>query len=134
MCVGGWWWWGAALGNYQRDDGTLRRELSGAEQRPDEAINLPLLGVVLLRVRRHLRLLPEGDGPGRKSRELLTHLRPEPESYRERVKLLIKYVHQHPSISVPDGRKDIWVLLTGQMTDKNTRNNNRVCVCASCVC
>lgn len=44
---------------YQRDDGTLSRELRGAEQRPDKAVDLLLLGVVLVVVGWDLRLLPD---------------------------------------------------------------------------
>lgn len=44
-------------GSHQCDDGALRGELSCAEQRPDEAIDLLLLRVVLVVVQRHLGLL-----------------------------------------------------------------------------
>lgn len=42
---------------YQCDNGTLSSELCGAEQRPDEAVDLFLLRVVFLIIRRNLRLL-----------------------------------------------------------------------------
>lgn len=43
------------VGNsYQSDDGTLGRELSGAEQRPDKPVDLLLLWIVLVVVQRHL--------------------------------------------------------------------------------
>lgn len=45
--------------SYQRNDGTLRSELSRTEQRPDKPIDLLLLRVVSVVVQRHLRLLFE---------------------------------------------------------------------------
>lgn len=46
-------------GSHQRDDGALRSELSRTEQRPDKPIDVPLLRLVLVVVRRHLGLLSE---------------------------------------------------------------------------
>lgn len=45
--------------SYQRDDGALCSELSSAEQRPDEAVDLPLLWVMLVVVQWNLRFLDE---------------------------------------------------------------------------
>lgn len=41
----------AVAGTHQRDDGALGGELRGAEQRPDKAVDLLLLGVVLVVIR-----------------------------------------------------------------------------------
>lgn len=46
-------------GTHQRDDGALGGELRGAEQRPDEAVDLLLLGVVLVVIGGDLRLLQQ---------------------------------------------------------------------------
>lgn len=46
--------------------------MSCAEQRPDKAIDLLVLGIVLVVIQRHLRLLPgrgEGRGEGRENRK-----------------------------------------------------------------
>lgn len=42
---------------YQRDNGTLSSELCGTEQRPDKSVDLFLLRVVFVIIRRNLRLL-----------------------------------------------------------------------------
>lgn len=45
--------------SYQCDDGTLRSELSGTEQRPDKPVDLLLLWVMLVVVQRNLGFLEE---------------------------------------------------------------------------
>lgn len=44
---------------HQGDNGALGGELCGAEQRPDEAVDLLLLGVVFFVIRRKFRLLQQ---------------------------------------------------------------------------
>lgn len=47
--------------SHQCDDGALGRELSGAEERPDEPVDLLLLWIVFIVIRWNLRLLQQTD-------------------------------------------------------------------------
>lgn len=55
-------------GTHQRDDGALSGELRGAEQCPDEAVDLLLLGVVLVVIGGDLRLLQQREAKSVTSR------------------------------------------------------------------
>ena len=96
----------APAGTHQGDDGALCGQLSGAEQRPHEPVDLLLLWVVFVVIWWHFGFL-------RRETFSVTSRPQEPRKhgwttpwgprggYRERVKVFIENIQEHPSIWVP---------------------------------
>ena len=93
-------------GTHQGDDGALRSQLSGAEQRPHKPVDLLLLWVVFVVICWHFGFLgretfPVTSRPQEPRKQAGPHPGAQGEGYRERVKVFIENIQKHPSIWVP---------------------------------